>query len=781
MTTKQNIAFWTKNISAALLAGGIVAGCGSLRKVVDSDPEVGLALPRRTAQELAAAYLPKQDTVQQPQIITYRKEDGTELHFIPIDQTTGETSISIEKVVITGTGRFRNTVERNGKIGIEFIVSVPRKLQDKAWRVVATPQMRKGGDTLLLDPVVVSGEEFRAMQRRQYGEWENYLSHIVDSADYFNRFGNASLYRRWVERVMDERSVLSDMDRYLRASAVEEAMYDPAVGWTTRKERAEQYQQLRRYVRATENRMRRRYDASYSLGQIKSAREGIDYEDYCRLHAAAELHRDKVGRANPLVEKILRETGDSADFQNFRIRQMSIWSQFQQMMHVDTSSMKSQIVRASRGFRRNLRRAEMKDEVFRQLVTHPYIAPAKLDTVIVRPDKLDFLYRQEVEADENTSKLYVSLRSSVESPSARYELPASDTLTFNVASMTTFVDETPRYMQRIVLRDAEANARFFFTFPQGKARLADTVRENRRQIRAVRELTHRLMTDPVFIIDSITLRATSSPEGSWELNEKLSAERAEALKQVLEQEFRILYDSLHIASSYTFDFETGKAQQTAAEEELPNLPELLRTQSLAEDWTTLERLAQADDALPQRELVLELIGRGGDPDTREALLRSKAPEGYKYLAEKIYPRLRAVDFSFALHRRGQLQDTVYTTVLDSAYMQGVKYLKKRRYKEALSLLRPYEDRNTALAYMSLGYDKAALRILRQQPAADDTADIQYMMAILAARLADEKSAVQHLLRSAELLPRLRFRAQLDPELAVLVRKYGLFQEDFNGA
>lgn len=34
--------------------------------------------------------------------------------------------------------------------------------------------------------------------------------------------------------------------------------------------------------------------------------------------------------------------------------------------------------------------------------------------------------------------------------------------------MTSFLDERTRYMQRIVLRDAEANARFFFTFPSAR-------------------------------------------------------------------------------------------------------------------------------------------------------------------------------------------------------------------------------------------------------------------------------------------------------------------------
>ncbi len=62
------------------------------------------------------------------------------------------------------------------------------------------------------------------------------------------------------------------------------------------------------------------------------------------------------------------------------------------------------------------------------------------------------------------------------------------------------------------------------------------------------------------------------------------------------------------------------------------------------------------------------------------------------------------------------------------YARAVDYLEKRKYEQALEILRPYEDVNTAIAYMSLGYDKAALRILEQS---SQTADMQ---AILNARL-----------------------------------------------
>lgn len=125
------------------------------------------------------------------------------------------------------------------------------------------------------------------------------------------------------------------------------------------------------------------------------------------------------------------------------------------------------------------------------------------------------------------------------------------------------------------------------------------------------------------------------------------------------------------------------------------------------------------------------------------------------------------------------QDTVYTTEVDSNYMHAVDLLRKRRYEEALEILRPYEDRNTALAYMSLGYDAAAYRILRAEPDAGSTADLQYMLAILAARLGDEEQAVKYFLRAVELRESLKFRGNLDPEISRLIRHYGLFREDFD--
>lgn len=425
---------------------------------------------------------------------------------------------------------------------------------------------------------------------------------------------------------------------------------------------------------------------------------------------------------------------------------------------------------------RNAARVAKKDEKFRELVRFPYNPGAKLDTVIYAADKVHYLYSEKIAADENTSRLYVHLEGAVvDHLGNEYRLPAADTLTYFVSSMTKFVDETPRYIQRVVTRDAEASTKVNFIFPSGKSALDRSLGDNGKELARVRELTSALMTDPVYIIDSLTLYAGSSPEGNWTVNERLSRERAASIKEVMESDFKQLYDSLNISMAMIVDDQGNITTQKAAGEDLPNLPKLLRVKSTGENWSKLAALIQGDDKIEHREQILNLIETEKRPDEREYTIRRKYPKDYAYMREKLYPEVRSVDFLFNLHRRGMQKDTLVTTELDSNYAEGVELLKKRKYAEALEILRPYEDINTAIAYMSQQYDRAAIRILNAQ---QETADVRYLQAVLEYRLGDEQQAVLRYMRACEINPQLKFRGNLDPELSTLIKKYDLFKEDF---
>ena len=133
--------------------------------------------------------------------------------------------------------------------------------------------------------------------------------------------------------------------------------------------------------------------------------------------------------------------------------------------------------------------------------------------------------------------------------------------------------------------------------------------------------------------------------------------------------------------------------------------------------------------------------------------------------------LRRVKLNFKLHRKGMIKDTVHTTELDTTYMQGVEALKERDYKRAVTLLRPYSCYNTAIAYVCMGYDNSALEILERLPR---SAKRDYMLAVVYGRLGDDRRALEHFISSVGQDESMRYRGNLDPEIGILIKKYGIF-------
>jgi tetratricopeptide (TPR) repeat protein len=144
------------------------------------------------------------------------------------------------------------------------------------------------------------------------------------------------------------------------------------------------------------------------------------------------------------------------------------------------------------------------------------------------------------------------------------------------------------------------------------------------------------------------------------------------------------------------------------------------------------------------------------------------------MREALYPQLRTVKFNFYLHRKGMVKDTVHTTVLDSTYMRGVQALRDMDYEAALALLRPYEDFNTAVAYMGMDRNRNAMKIISKM---EKTAEVNYLMAILYSREGELDKAVECYVRSCKQNPSYVYRGNLDPEISVLIKMYGLNQEE----
>ena len=158
------------------------------------------------------------------------------------------------------------------------------------------------------------------------------------------------------------------------------------------------------------------------------------------------------------------------------------------------------------------------------------------------------------------------------------------------------------------------------------------------------------------------------------------------------------------------------------------------------------------------------------PDAKEAGIRKRFPDAYKHIRENYYPLARAVNFAFYLHRRDMIEEFKYTTVLDSAYMHGLDLMDDRQYKDALVILSDYNDYNTAICLMSLGYDARAAGILESLP---ESSNVCYLLSILYSRLKDDGKAVSSFMRSLELDSSKAYRGRLDPEINRLITTYNL--------
>jgi hypothetical protein len=70
----------------------------------------------------------------------------------------------------------------------------------------------------------------------------------------------------------------------------------------------------------------------------------------------------------------------------------------------------------------------------------------------------------------------------------------------------------------------------------------------------------------------------------------------------------------------------------------------------------------------------------------------------------------------------------------------------------------------------MDYNASAMQILESL---ERTAQVNYMLAVLYSRRGDEEKAVECYVRSCSQDPTYVHRGNLDPEISVLIRRYGL--------
>lgn len=377
------------------------------------------------------------------------------------------------------------------------------------------------------------------------------------------------------------------------------------------------------------------------------------------------------------------------------------------------------------------------ERAFQRFVKFPYPEDVRIDSVVENRSRISYYYSQDVVTDETSKKMLITLQGKVTGlDDSSYSLPSTDTLTYIISSMLSFVDTTTHYKIRVVNKYATVQDRNYIQFPVNDTRILDTLGGNTTQLHKIERRMNELIGQQEYYVDSVVLTASASPEGSYSRNRTLSQGRALALKSYLRKRIGSQVDTL------------------------------LRVRWVAEDWPELIARIRNDESLSHRAEILELIASENDPDRRERLIRERYPADYQGIRENIYPWLRAVTLRYDLRRRGMIRDTIHTREVDTAYKRGVDLLQKRKYAKALYILHDYHDRNTAVTLLSLGHDTQALEILGRL---EQSAITEYLKAVACSRLGRKAEGRDHFLKACVLDERMQFRANLDPEITELLK------------
>ena len=551
------------------------------------------------------------------------------------------------------TARFRNVAERNGRVDIEFQVIVPQSMQDSKWQLRFRPQMYILEDTLDLDPVIITGAEYRKGQLRGYQQYEKFLATIVTNPD---EFVNWWLLELFIERNMPD------------------------------------------------------------LYAFKTDSTYVSDEQFASVYGVTEK------------EAIEHYTDDLAR-------------------------------------KANNKRISRREKMYRKYVKVPIVTEGlRLDTVIQTLGG-DFIYRyvQPIKTRPKLRKVDVVLSGDIyESDTKIYDIPMSDPLTFYISSLSAFVDNRERYLTKVIERRVEENTACYIEFASGSFEVDEKMGNNPGEIGRIKDNLMSLMQNEKFDLDSILVTSSASPEGTVKFNDRLSKLRSEGISEYFSKWMNHYQDSLERERGFAVDEEGNIIIQKRTQ-----IPMIGR--SNGENWQMLDRLVEKDTVMTEDEKKSYIsYAEIKDIDQRERSLQSLGC--YRHMREKLYPRLRTVRFDFHLHRKGMVKDTVHTTVLDTAYMNGVQAIRDRDYEAALTLLRPYNDYNTAIAYLCMDYNASAMQILESL---ERTAQVNYMLAVLYSRRGDEEKAVECYVRSCSQDPTYVHRGNLDPEISVLIRRYGL--------
>lgn len=233
------------------------------------------------------------------------------------------------------------------------------------------------------------------------------------------------------------------------------------------------------------------------------------------------------------------------------------------------------------------------------------------------------------------------------------------------------IEEYRPYNPAIPLR--KMKGALYVHFPINKSTLREDYMDNRETLDKIVSMMQRIQADSTSSVAKIVIIGLASPEGPVAFNNRLAANRAEALRRYVN-------------------------------ERVPMPDSIYEVVNGGEAWADLRDVIDESD-LAEREEMLRIIDQTPDVNRRERLLRSlNGGKPYRYLAQNVFVSQRNSGYIQVYYEA--VPDTGAETI-----NQAVTLIESKQYQAAADLLQSLGDErkwNTlGVAYFMLGRKQQA--------------------------------------------------------------------------
>lgn len=624
----------------------------------------------------------------------------------------------------------RNTMEQNGNVNVDFLITIPKEFLSSKWCLTLNPKVQLKDSVMLLKDVVLKGQEFLEKQKSDYQAYEEYLNSIIDNSQYDSMF---------IDRSGIAKDLRNRQNLYWDVYNKDWRLQMEYESWKADNE-----------------------SLKLKLEAEKIARERNLYQDYSRKilnETMVELAKgsDTTGIYRKYMNQYDKEVAKIPKFFEKREKALEkIPSRFKDINEakrtIDDLSNKAlsegdsvQIAKHRYRFdqiaENELKKAQ-KEEKFKEIVQFPFRKDALMDSIINPGTDYIIRYREKIPAPADLGQVSIIMTGKVNAiDMSSYIIPQTDTLIYSVTSLSQLADTSLMYAETEIRRNETESVTAYTDFRSNDPNFDIKLGKNRSEAAKITNIYNTIEKSGEFVLDSIVIMASSSLDGPADKNLALSKKRANSIKEYL---VRVLPKQA-------------------------NASNLIKPGSVGEDLKTFEELIEKRNDLLYKKVILESIKDAKNPDEYETQIKRDFKLDYKIIQDSVYPLLRKAEATFYMHRPDVEKDYVKRE-LDTLYQEGITLLLDRKYPEAYAILSQYNDYNTALNLACLNESEKAADLLSELPS---TAKTEYLLAILSLPSKNEAKTLQHLTKAVRLDPSIATNPDTDEDIKALIKKYKL--------